>query len=294
MSPSNNLFLASALLFAAALPCAAAAPEPPRIILLVSDLGLKDGSVAVCKGAMLSVSPSLTLVDLTHDIRPFDVEGAADAIGRALPYYPPGTVVSAWVDPGTGGTRRAVAVKTKAGRFLVGPDNGVFSVAMDAEGVEAAVELTEKKYFRDPVSPTFHARDVFAPAAAHLASGVALEAFGPPVTPIRLNLRNAALQDGAVTGEVRAVEDPFGNVVTNIPAVLLAEAGLVPGTPLEVVIGERTLAVLLVRTFADVPQGEALALVHDRGVLAFAVNQGDFAAKHEVGRRDAVTVRRKP
>lgn len=287
----NRIVLSSALLLGA--PLRASAAESPRIVLLVSDLGLKDGSVAVCKGAMLSVSPALTLVDLTHDVRPFDVEGAADVVDRALPFYPPGTVVAAWVDPGTGGDRRGIAVKTKAGHFLVGPDNGVFSTAMDTEGVEAAVELREKKYFRDPVSPTFHARDVFAPAAAHVAAGLPLESLGPPVTPLRLSLRQAALKDGAATGEVRAVEDPFGNVVTNIPGRMLAEAGLVPGTPLEVVIGERRLAVLLVRTYADVPQGESMAVVNDRGFLSFAVNRGDFAAKHEVGRRDPVAVRRK-
>ena len=172
---------------------ACASPEQRRetaTVLFLTDFGLKDGAVAACKGVMVSIAPALRIVDLTHDIPPYDIEAAAEVLEQALPFYPSGTVAVAVVDPGVGSERKAAAILTKQGHILVGPDNGIFTLVMQTEGVERAVELRNTRYFRAAqTSSTFHGRDVFAPVAAHLAAGVPLDSLGPPLVPVRLDLR---------------------------------------------------------------------------------------------------------
>lgn len=267
----------------------------PGTVLFLTDFGLSDGAVAACKGVMLSIAPETRIVDLTHDIPPYDIEIAGEVLEQALPFYPTGTVVVAVVDPGVGSERKAIAVLTKRGHMLVGPDNGLFTLVMQAEGVERAVELRNRRYFRaEETSFTFHGRDIFAPVAAHLAAGTPLDSLGPPITPVRLDVRPAQLKGGRIEGTVRYVEDPYGNVVTDIPAVLLASLGAHLGDSLEVRVGSRTLRLPWHNTFSDVPSGQALAVMHSRGLLSLSVNQGDFASRFGVKRKDSVWVRQLP
>jgi len=264
-------------------------------LLFLTDFGTQDGAVAVCKGVMLGIEPRLRIVDISHEIPPYDIATAGEVVEQALPYYSAGTVVVAVVDPGVGSTRRSIAILTKKGHLLVGPDNGLFTLVLDGEGLERAVEISNTRYLREgDASYTFHGRDIFSPAGAHLAAGVPIDSLGPPVTPVRLAARPARLNEGAVVGEVRYIEDPYGNVVTNIPATLLDSAGIRVGDSVEVRIGARSLRVPWRRTFSDVPLGAPLAVMHERGLLSFSLNQGDFARRHSVKRKDSVTVRRIP
>ncbi|MBI4423068.1 MAG: SAM-dependent chlorinase/fluorinase [Elusimicrobia bacterium] len=283
------------LLLAATLGACASLRRQPPSLLFLTDFGTKDGAVAVCKGVMWGLVPGLRIADLTHESPRYDVEAAADLLHQAVPYYPAGTVVVAVVDPGVGGRRKGLAARTRKGHLLVGPDNGIFTAVLDEEGLERAVELRETRFFRrGELSRTFHGRDVFAPVGAHLAAGTPLEALGPPLEPVRLELRYARVEGGAIVGEVRYIEDPYGNVVTNAPAELLGSLGAAPGDSLEVELAGRSFPLPLRATFSDVPAGEPLALVHERGFLSFSINQGDFAAAHGVRRGDPVRVRKKP
>jgi S-adenosylmethionine hydrolase len=267
----------------------------PATVLFLTDFGVKDGAVAVCKGVMWSIAPDLRIVDLTHQVPPYDVETAAEVLEQSLPFYPAGTVTVAVVDPGVGSERKSIAVLTKKGHLLVGPDNGIFTLVLEAEGMDRAVELRDKRFFRPgEKSFTFHGRDVFSPVGAHLAQGTPIDSLGPPITPVRLNLQLARRTAAGIEGSVRYIEDPYGNVVTNIPAALLDSTSLRVGDSLLVRIGVRTLRLPWRATFSDVPNGHALAVMHSRGLLSFSINQGDFAAAHGVKRGDSVSVRRVP
>jgi S-adenosylmethionine hydrolase len=268
-------------------------PSAPTVLFL-SDFGETDGAVAACKGVMWSITPELRIVDLSHEIPAYDVETAAEVLEQAVAFYPPGTVVVAVVDPGVGSERRATAIRTQKGHLLVGPDNGIFTLVMQTQGFDRAVELRNARYFRDPgqTSSTFHGRDVFAPVAAHLAAGVALDSLGPMLVPVRLNYASARFLGDRIEGAVRYIEDPYGNVVTNIPAALLDSLGARIGDSLDVRVGPRALRLPWRDTFTDVPRGEALALLHSRGVLSFSLNQGDFASRFGVERKTPVAVRR--
>lgn len=266
-------------------------PAAPTTILFLSDFGQKDGAVAVCKGVMLGIAPAARIMDLSHDVPAYDVAHAAEVLEQAVPFYPPGTITVAVVDPGVGGERKSIAVRTKKGRLLVGPDNGIFTLVLDTDGLERAVELRNPEYFLEPVASfTFHGRDVFSPVAAHLARGVPIDSLGPAITPMRLPIRRARRVDGGVEGRVRYVEDPYGNVVTDIAPALLDSAGFRVGDTLRVTIGARTIALPWVNTFSDVAPGAPLAVMHSRALLSFSLNMGDFAKKHAVNRGDRVAV----
>lgn len=290
--------LGRALLVTLALGAAACSRDDgsrePATVLFLSDFGETDGAVAACKGVMWGIAPELRIVDLSHEIPPYDIETAAEVLEQAVTFYPSGTVVVAVVDPGVGSARRATAIRTQKGHLLVGPDNGIFTLVMQTEGVERAVELTNARYFRGgQTSSTFHGRDVFAPVAAHLAEGTPLDSLGPSLVPVRLDVAPARLLGDRIEGTVRYVEDPYGNVVTNIPAALLDSLGARVGDSLHVRVGTRTMPLPWHNTFSDVPRGVALAVMHSRGVLSFSINQGDFASTYGVKRGDAVRLDRR-
>src|SRR5438034_3850552 len=212
-------WLRGSVVVALAMVCATARAQDslaraPATVLFLTDFGTKDGAVAVCKGVMWSIEPRLRIVDLTHEVLPYDIETAAEVVEQAVPFFPAGSVAVAVVDPGVGSERKAAAFLTKKGHLLVGPDNGVFTLVLATEGLDRAVELRNQKYFRrNETSFTFHGRDIFAPVAAHLAVGTPLDSLGPPLVPVRLDLRPARIIAGRIEGEVRYIEDPYGNVV---------------------------------------------------------------------------------
>lgn len=270
-----------------------AGPSAPATILFLSDFGQKDGAVAVCKGVMLGIAPHLRILDLTHDVPAYDVENAAEVLEQAVPFYPSGTVTVAVVDPGVGSERKSIAVRTKKGHLLVGPDNGIFTLVIDTEGLDRAVELRNPRYFLRPsTSFTFHGRDVFSPVAAHLAAGVVIDSLGPAITPVRLPIQRARRANGGIEGRVRYVEDPYGNVVTDIAPALLDSAGFRVGDTLRVTVGAKTVVLPWVNTFSDVAAGAPLAVMHSRALLSFSLNMGDFGKVNAVKRGDRIVIRR--
>ena len=188
-----------------------------RLITLTTDFGYKDPFVGIMKGVVLSIDPSATIVDLTHGIEPQDIRGAALALNYAAPFFPPGSIHVAVVDPGVGSSRRPILIECEDA-FFIGPDNGVLSFAAGRKKVKRAVELANPRYYLKPVSSTFHGRDIFAPAAAHLASGVSVGDFGPSIERwTRLEWPEVVSGGGEIRGEVIYI-DHFGNLVTNVSA----------------------------------------------------------------------------
>lgn len=248
------------------------------VITLTTDFGTADGYVGEMKGVILSAAPGVAVVDITHEIEPQDVAGARLLVERCWRRYPPGTVHVVVVDPGVGSPRRAIAV-TADRRFLVGPDNGVLSSALVVPGAEVVTLPVPAD-----ASATFHGRDVFAPAAARLARGEAIGALGGPhPTPVLLDdPEPVELANGVVTGEV-VHADRFGNAVTNL-------RGAVAPVGAMVAIAGRELP--LVRTYADVRAGEALALVGSSGRLEIAVRNGHAARVLGLARGSRVMVSR--
>jgi S-adenosylmethionine hydrolase len=241
-----------------------------RIITLLTDFGLEDGYVAAMKGVIAGIAPDADVVDVTHLIPPQDVASGRFRLLTVAPWFPPGTIHLAVVDPGVGTKRRAVAVRSSGGALLVGPDNGLLLGALEADPAVAAVELGEPRFWRtaEP-SATFHGRDVFAPVAAHLARGVALELLGPAVSPdslVKLELPAWRPVPGGADGAVQAV-DGFGNLISNVPGTVLSGHGA-----WSVSIAGRTVTGR--RTYGEVLPGEALALVGSHGFVEIAMCQG--------------------
>jgi hypothetical protein len=279
------------------------------IITLTTDFGVSDGYVGTMKGVMLDIVPQAQLVDITHAITPQDVRQTAYVLYTACPFFPPHAVHLVVVDPGVGSARRPIAVRSASGTF-VGPDNGVFSYLMTAgllaeESVEAVVELANPRYRLPQVSHTFHGRDIFAPAAAHLAAGVPIDELGPPVTdPVTLPLPRLDVSLNAVRGEVLHA-DHFGNVITSI-GLLLWRGDELSFEPVFrtrsgqrarfqadralVMVGGREIPGLH-RTYAEVAPGEVLALVGSEGHLEIAVREGSGADRLGLQPGDSVELR---
>jgi S-adenosylmethionine hydrolase len=217
------------------------------------------------------------VIDITHGIWPTHVLQGALVLANTLPYMPEG-VHMAVVDPGVGGERKALALQGGDGRLFVGPDNGLLLPAAERlGGVEAAVELTNEELMLTPVSATFHGRDLFAPAAAHLARGVALEEFGPVVAPeelMRLELPQPAVGAKRIRATVLYV-DRFGNVQLNLTAEHLEQVGIVPGTRVEVEVGFERYYAIAARTFAEVRRGDIVLYEDAYRNVALAINQGN-------------------
>lgn len=248
-------------------------------ISFLSDYGLADGFVGICHGVIASVCPSARVIDITHGIARHDVRAGAVILRDALPYLPDG-VVLAVVDPGVGASRRAVALRTAEGRLLVGPDNGLlWPAAEESGGVDQAVDIGHSRFRLERLSATFHGRDIFAPVAAALAAGAALEDAGERLESNELTalaLPTARLAHGVLLAHPLHI-DRFGNVALNVRA---DELGLQLGQRLTVrAAGRGESAATYVRTFADVEPGELLLYEDSDRRLALAVRQESAAER---------------
>jgi S-adenosylmethionine hydrolase len=252
-----------------------------RPIVFLTDYGLEDEFVGICRGVIARIAPDARVIDLTHAVPPQDVTRGAVLLADAVPFMPVDAVYLAVVDPGVGTGRRGVAVEAASGNVLVGPDNGLLSLAIERlGGAVRAVEVRSPAVLLTPVSATFHGRDVFAPAAAHVAAGTPLRELGPELDPadlVPLSLPRPKVRPGRVAGEVLSV-DRFGNVELNVREEDLAAAGLVPGARLQVVGPRAATTVTRVTTFGDVPLGEYALIVDSRGWAA-VVRNGASAAE---------------
>ncbi len=259
---------------------------PPPTIVFMTDFGVVDDSVAICRGVMYSIEPHLRIVDLTHQVTPFSILDGARFLYGATPYYPPGTVFVVVIDPTVGSSRKAVIVKSKRGHYFVLPDNGLMTLVQDRDGLEAAREITNTNWMIGAaLSSTFHGRDIFSPAGAHLAHGEDWTQVGPEVDVnklVRLNLTAAKLDDHGLQGEVIATDGPFGNLVTNISGDDFLKLGYGRGQNVHITIGKTELNIPFVRTFSDVPLKKPLLYIDSRGHLGLAVNQASFAATYNI------------
>ena len=265
------------------------------IITLLTDFGLADEYVGVMKGVILSILPEAVIVDISHDIAPQDIRQAAYMLMAAFPYFKPGTIHVIVVDPGVGTERRILCAKVDGHRFLA-PDNGVLSLLMSQYNATDIIQVENQQYWRESISQTFHGRDIFAPVAAHLAAGLAIDRLGrhhltaadikdlPDLKPLRT-------EDGRWLGRIVSV-DRFGNLITNIPANSLADDHrsceidhfiaevsdrIVPGSSLP---------------YSQQPNGEAFALVNSRGYIEIAVKQGSATKLLKVAKGEAVVIRK--
>ncbi len=261
-------------------------PGPPPqsslpIITLLTDFGARDAYVAAMKGVILGLNPRVVLVDVTHEVPAQDIPAGAFILAQAAPYFPPGTIHLAVVDPGVGTGRRGLAAYAR-GQYWVGPDNGIWQWAWAGSPDLTVVSLTAATYFRPQIAATFHGRDIFAAVAAHLSLGVDLTSFGPPITdPIPLPFPPPAWGPEVMQGQIIYV-DHFGNLVSNVAAAELRS--WLQNRGLLVRIGPRTISGLS-STYEDAAPGEFLALIGSHGYLEIACNQ-DHAARRlglEVG-----------
>ncbi len=246
----------------------------PRPIVFLSDYALDDEFVGVCRGVIARIAPDASVIDLTHHVPRQDVLRGAVVLSRAVPFMPERAVYLAIVDPGVGSARRAVAVEAGSGADLVGPDNGLLSMAWEAlGGAGRAVEITSERVLLSPVSRTFQGRDVFAPAAAHLAAGRPLDELGPPVAVsemVRVSLPRPSVARERIECLVTGV-DAFGNAQLNVRASDLEAAGLAR------VFRTGHHSVRVVGTFGEAPEGECVAVEDSQGYVALAVNRGSAA-----------------
>jgi S-adenosylmethionine hydrolase len=262
------------------------------VIALLTDFGQRDGYVGVMKGVILGIAPGTSLVDLTHHVGPQDVAGGAWVLHTAWRSFPEHTIFLCVVDPGVGSARRPVALRT-ADRYFVGPDNGLFSYVL-AEATVATVEHTvvlDNPHFHLPLpSATFHGRDIFAPCAAHLARGVALEALGSAIAPeslVSLPLPHPQWRGDELAAHILHV-DHFGNLITDLGPDFADAVLHDQGVTLHV--GGHSIT-LRARTFADAPAGQPFALRDSSGHVALALRDGSVAGYFGVGAGDEVVVR---
>jgi S-adenosyl-L-methionine hydrolase (adenosine-forming) len=254
------------------------------IIVFMTDFGIVDDSVALCKGVMLQIAPEAQIIDLTHQVTPYSIEDAARFLVGTTPYYPAGTVFLSVIDPGVGSTRKAIIVKSKKGHYFVLPDNGLITLVQDQEGIEEAREITNPAWtIGKSFSSTFHGRDIFSPAAAHLAAGQDWTQVGPVVPNlVRLQIKTARMVGNRIEGDIIGIDGPFGNLISNIPADMFQQLGIAKNDTVMVEVGTQKFEMPFVKTFSDVPANHILMYVDSRGRIALAVNEGNFAKKFRV------------
>jgi S-adenosylmethionine hydrolase len=263
---------------------AAKKPATRPTIVFMTDFGTANDAAAICKAVMIGIAPDVRIMDITHQVTPYQIGEASRLLSGVTPYYPAGTVFVVVVDPGVGTSRKAVIVKTKKGQYFVVPDNGLMTPIVDADGLEGAREITNPAWMiGDKISSTFHGRDIFSPTGAHLAMGEDWAQAGPAVDVlVRLNPPTANLDAKGVTGEVIGLDDPFGSLITNISGEDFKKLGYALDDKVTVKIDKKPYTLPYVKTFMGVAVGEPLLYLDSRDRVGFAVNQRDFSKIYKV------------
>lgn len=284
LAGTHKLILWTAVVLTLAMAAIPAYPQdtryPPTIVFM-TDFGTVDDAVPICKGVMYSVLPSVRVVDLSHQVNRFSILDGARFLEGASPYYPTGTVFVTVIDPGVGSKRKAVIVKSKRGQYFVLPDNGLITLVADRDGLEGAREITNTSWmYGKALSSTFHGRDIFSPAGAHLARGDDWTQVGPALdvkSLVRLDLEAVRIDDQGLHGEVIATDGPFGNLITNVAVDDFLKLGYQRGQTVPMMLGDMKMELPFVNTFSDVPLKKPLIYIDSRGYFALAVNQASFA-----------------
>jgi S-adenosyl-L-methionine hydrolase (adenosine-forming) len=249
-------------------------------ITFLTDYGLENKFVGVCHGVMARIAPAARVMDITHLVPRGDIRHGAVVFRQSVPYLPPAVHLTV-VDPGVGTARRAIVLQA-GGQLIVGPDNGLLIwAAEELGGISAAFEITDPAVMLQPMSTTFHGRDLFSPAAAHLAAGRDPASVGSRIEPDSLvRLPDPVLRvDGQEVTAESLLTDRFGNIQTSIDGDLLSRLGIVPGAKLKITVGDAVRIVPYCETFGDVGPGELLGHIDSTGLVALAVNLGDAAAE---------------
>ena len=264
-------------------------------IVFMTDFGTANDAVAICKAVILGIVPDVRLMDITHQVTPFSIEEASRFLAGVSPYYPSGTVFLVVVDPGVGTSRKAIIVKTKKSQYFDLPDNGIITPVADRDGVEGVREITNTAWMiGDKVSSTFHGRDIFSPSAAHLAAGEDWTQAGPEVKDlVRLKPVVATMDPKGITGEVIGLDDPYGSLITNVQGDDFKQLGYAIGENVTVQIANKPYKLPYVKTFMDVPIGQALLYIDSRGRVGFALNERDFSKTYKISPPVPVFIPRK-
>jgi S-adenosylmethionine hydrolase len=263
----------------------------------MTDFGTLDDAVPICKGVMYSILPSLRIVDITHQVKPYSILDGARFLFGTTPYYPAGTVFVVVVDPGVGSTRKAIVAESKRGQYFVLPDNGLLTLLEARDGIESVREISNAAWMiGSKLSSTFHGRDIFSPVSAHIARGDDWTQVGPAVPVkdlVRLELKPVRLDDRGLTGQILATDGPFGNLVTDVDSEQFLKLGYQRGDEVPITIGEQKMILPFAKTFSDVPLQQPLFYIDSRGRLGLAVNQGNFSQKYGVNANTEFFIPRK-
>lgn len=264
-------------------------------IVFMTDFGTANDAVAVCKAVIAGIAPDARLMDITHQVTPFQIEEAARWLAGVTPYYPPGTVFLVVVDPGVGTSRKAVIVKSKKGQYFVVPDNGLVSPVIERDGLDSAREITNTGWMLQPqVSSTFHGRDIFSPAAAHLAEGWDFTLAGPIVPQlVQLTPKESTTSDKGIEGDIIGLDDPYGSLVSNIPGEEFKKLGYSLGDKVIVQLNKKPFSVPYAKTFMDVPVGDPLLYIDSRGRIGLALNQRNFSQGNKIAPPGTLFIPRK-
>jgi S-adenosylmethionine hydrolase len=247
----------------------------------MTDFGTANDAVAICRAVIYGIAPESRLTDITHQVTPFSIEEASRFLASVTPYYPAGTVFLVVVDPGVGTSRKAVVVKSKKGQYFVLPDNGLITPVVDRDGLDSAHEITNPDWMiQAAISSTFHGRDIFSPAAAHLVTGWDYNLAGPVVPElVRLTPKTSSTSEKGIQGDIIGLDDPFGSLATDIPGEEFKKLGYTLADKVTVQINKKPVTVPYVKTFMDVPVGESLLYIDSRGRVGIANNEGNYAKR---------------
>jgi S-adenosylmethionine hydrolase len=260
----------------------------------MTDFDVKDDAVGICKAVMEGVAPGVRVIDITHQTEPYNIAMGARFLAGSAPYFPRDAVFVVVIDPGVGSTRKAIIAKSRVGQYFVLPDNGLLTLVQDRDGIVEAHQITNPEWMiGSGISSTFHGRDIFSPAGAHLARGDDFRQAGPAVDGsalVRLDLKNASIDANGLHGQVIGTDGPFGNLVLNVPAETFAQLGYKLGDRVPVTLAGKSYALRFVKTFSDVPVGQDLFYIDSRGRLGLATNQGNFSVLHKTGEGAEMTI----
>src|SRR6266436_3063601 len=257
-------------LFALALLGAACSRSPVQVvarptIVFMTDFGTANDAAAICRAVIVGIAPEARVMDITHQVTPYSIEEGSRFLAGVTPYYPPGTIFLVVVDPGVGTSRKAIIVKSKKGQYFVLPDNGLITPVIDRDGLDSAREITNSNWMiQSAISSTFHGRDIFAPAAAHLAAGWDFNLVGP-----------------------------YGSRVTDIPGDDFKQLGYNTGDKIVLEINRKPVTLAYVKTFMDVPVGDPLLYIDSRGRVGIALSQGNYSRKFSITPPGTISIPRK-
>ncbi len=267
-----------------------------HVVGFMTDFDVKDDAIGICKAVMEGIDPGIRIIDISHQVSPYDIAEGARFLAGSAPYFPANSVFVVVIDPGVGSTRKAIVAHSRRGQYFVLPDNGLLTL-MPSDGPDQIVEAREITnpawMIGERLSSTFHGRDVFSPAGAHLARGDNWAEAGPKLEVtklVRLDIHNPTLDTTGLLAEVLGLDGPFGNVILNVSSETFAKLGYHLGDQVPVRLDRHVYTIPYVKTFSDVPVANPLLYIDSRGRVALSLNQRNFAEQYKVTPGLAVSI----